>query len=161
MKRTSFKNAPCPIARSLDAVGEWWMLLIVRDVFGGIRRFDELLADLGISRNVLTDRLQAMVASGILEKKQYQEKPVRYEYHLSAKGRELLPVLGILTAWGNRWLPVKSETPVRLIHEKCGHELTLHLECAHCSEAVSTLNVRPENFANNSKIPHSLAGKIT
>jgi len=149
MKRTSFADVSCPVARTLDLIGEWWTLLILRDVFYGVRRFDKLLSSLGISRNVLTDRLHTLVESGILEKQIYQQKPERYEYHLTESGRELLPVLVLLMNWGNRWLATDTKVSVELVHEPCGQAVAPLLVCHHCNKQITTRNVRLHNLEND------------
>lgn len=93
---------PCPIARSLERVGEWWSILILRDAFYGLSRFDEFQKSLGIAPNMLTRRLNALVEEGLLERCQYREKPPRYEYLLTECGRDFRPVLVALLAWGNK-----------------------------------------------------------
>jgi len=104
MKRTSFADMPCPIARALDAVGEWWSLLILREAFTGHRRFDEFQERLGIARNILASRLKALTAAGILEKRPLPEEGMRrVEYRLTDKGRALHPVLLALAEWGNEF----------------------------------------------------------
>src|SRR5215469_13041000 len=102
MRRKSFGNMQCPIARSLERVGEWWSILILRDAFQGLSRFDEFQESLGIAPNMLTRRLKGLVASGLLERRRYQERPARYEYVLTERGRDFRPVLWALLAWGNR-----------------------------------------------------------
>ena len=97
-------EAECAIAQAAAVVGEWWTLLILRDVAGGINRFDELQAELAISRKVLAERLTALVTDGVLEKRLYQERPPRHEYHLTASGRGLIPVLIALQDWGSRYV---------------------------------------------------------
>jgi DNA-binding HxlR family transcriptional regulator len=104
MRRTSFAHMPCPIARALDAVGEWWSLLIIRECFRGVRRFDDFQTRLGIARNILASRLKALVASGILEKRSLPEEGRRRnEYCLTAKGEAMKPILLALGDWGNRF----------------------------------------------------------
>ena len=102
MQRTSFADVPCPIARSLERVGEWWSLLILRDAFGGLTRFDEFKQSLGIAPNMLSRRLAALVDAGLLEKRRYSERPPRDEYVLSDLGRDFRPVLTELAAFGAR-----------------------------------------------------------
>jgi len=104
MERTSFADMECPIARTLEVVGEWWTLVVVRDAFLGVRRFQDFQARLGIAPNTLTRRLEALCAHGILEKRRYEERPPRDEYTLTEKGRDLLPLLLSLATYGNRWL---------------------------------------------------------
>ena len=102
MQRTSFVDMQCPIARSLERVGEWWSILILRDAFLGLTRFDEFQASLGIAPNMLTRRLKGLVESGLLERRRYQERPTRFEYVLTERGRDFRPVLWALLSWGNR-----------------------------------------------------------
>lgn len=102
MQRTSFETMTCPIARSLEHVGEWWNILILRDAFQGATRFDQFEKSLGIAPNMLTRRLKGLVESGLLERRRYSEKPPRDEYVLTPRGRDFRPVLWALLAWGNR-----------------------------------------------------------
>ena len=102
MQHKSFGNLQCPIARSLERVGEWWSILILRDAFMGLRRFDQFQKNLGIAPNMLTRRLNGLVEAGLLERRQYSEKPPRYEYVLTERGRDFRPVLWTLLAWGNK-----------------------------------------------------------
>src|ERR1700754_3737684 len=102
MQRKSFGDMPCPIARSLERVGEWWSILILRDAFHGLTRFDEFQENLGIAPNMLTRRLKALVETGLLERRRYSERPPRDEYLLTQAGRDFRPVLWALLAWGNR-----------------------------------------------------------
>jgi DNA-binding HxlR family transcriptional regulator/peroxiredoxin len=104
MPRQKSFEAECALAQAASVVGEWWTLLILRDVAGGINRFDELQVDLGISRKVLSVRLAALVADGVLERRLYQARPPRYEYHLTSAGRGLVPVLIALQDWGSRFV---------------------------------------------------------
>jgi DNA-binding HxlR family transcriptional regulator len=102
MQRKSFGNMQCPIARSLERVGEWWSILILRDAFFGLTRFDEFQKSLSIAPNMLTRRLNALVEEGLMERRQYCEKPPRFEYHLTERGRDFHPVMLALMAWGNK-----------------------------------------------------------
>ena len=102
MQKTSFGDMPCPIARSLERVGEWWSILILRDALSGTTRFDEFQKSLGIAPNMLTRRLTALVDAGLLEKRLYCERPPRYEYVPTDRGRDFRSVLWALLAWGNR-----------------------------------------------------------
>jgi DNA-binding HxlR family transcriptional regulator len=102
MQRKSFGDMPCPIARSLERVGEWWSILILRDAFAGLTRFDQFQKSLEIAPNILTRRLASLVQSGLLEKRLYSERPPRYEYVPTAVGRDFQPVLMALMAWGNK-----------------------------------------------------------
>jgi DNA-binding HxlR family transcriptional regulator len=102
MRRKSFGNMQCPIARSLERVGEWWSILILRDAAHGLTRFDEFQESLGIAPNILTRRLKALVEAGLLERRRYSERPPRDEYVLTQAGRDFRPVLWALLAWGNK-----------------------------------------------------------
>ena len=115
MLKRDYEGQNCSIARALEVVGERWTLLIVRDAFLGLRRFDEFQESLGIARNVLTDRLNRLVEEGILERARYSERPERHEYRLTAKGRELNIALTGLRQWGDTYL---SEKPPRLLRRK-------------------------------------------
>lgn len=102
MRRKSFQNLQCPIARSLERVGEWWSILILRDAFRGSTRFEQFQKSLDIAPNMLTRRLNALVEAGLLERHRYSERPPREEYRLTERGRDFRPVLWTLLAWGNR-----------------------------------------------------------
>jgi DNA-binding HxlR family transcriptional regulator len=115
MLKRGYEGQNCSIARTLEIVGERWTLLIIRDVFLGLRRFDQLQESLGVARNVLTDRLNRLVEEGILERVQYSQRPLRFEYRLTKKGRELNVALTALRQWGDAHL---SEKPPRLLRRK-------------------------------------------
>jgi len=133
--RTDFSDMECSIARTLGVIGERWSLLIVRDAFYGIRRFDDFRADLGIARNVLTDRLNTLVDQGIFERRQYEQRPPRYEYLLTAKGIDLLPVILAMMRWGDRW-EGDGAPPVTLTHKNCGHRTEPVVVCDHCRDEL-------------------------
>jgi len=119
MQRKSFDKMPCPIARSLERVGEWWSMLIMRDALHGFRRFDEFQKSLGIAPNMLTRRLNALVEAGLLERLRYSEHPPRDEYVPTARGRDFRPVLIALMAWGNRHFAPEGAS-VQLIDTQSG-----------------------------------------
>ena len=102
MRRKSFGDMQCPIARSLERVGEWWSMLILRDASLGLTRFDEFQESLGIAPNILARRLKNLVEAGLLERRRYSERPPRYEYVLTQAGRDFRPVLWAFVAWGNK-----------------------------------------------------------
>jgi len=131
----------CSIASTLAVVGDRWTLLILRDVFRGLHRFSDLQADLGIARNLLTDRLGRLVDEGVLEKVPYQERPRRCEYRLTAKGADLSPALVTLMAWGDRWY-AESGPPVELYHDRCGTALERRPRCPACAELVGPGHIR-------------------
>ena len=112
MKHKGFEEMRCPIARSLERVGEWWSILILRDAFKGMTRFDQFQKSLGIAPNMLTRRLGTLVDSGLLERRLYSEKPPRYEYILTDRGRDFRPVLWALVAWGNKHFQPEEQTMI-------------------------------------------------
>lgn len=132
----------CSVARTLDVIGDKWSLLILRDAFYGVRRFDDFQEDLGIARNVLTDRLQKLVATGVFERRPYEERPPRYEYRLTDKGRALLPVLLAMIAWGDRWANDSDIPPVTLTHTKCDHVTHAVVCCDACGGELTLRDVR-------------------
>ncbi len=119
MLKRDYPSQYCPVASTLEVVGERWTLLIIRDVFLGIRRFDDIQRDLGVARNVLQARLERLVDEGILVKRPYQERPLRCEYRLTEKGADLWPVLVALLQWGDRHA-LEGERPTILQHRGCG-----------------------------------------
>lgn len=143
MKRTQFADQPCGVARAMDIVGELWAFMIIRDVFLGVRRFEGLRANLQISRKVLTERLELLVERGILERRQYQERPARHEYRLTPMGVDLFPVLIALSRWGNRWLAGAAGAPIEFVHRKCGHVTHARVVCDGCGEDLGAHNVQP------------------
>ena len=112
MQRKTFGNLQCPIARSLERVGEWWSILILRDAFHGLTRFDQFQKNLDIAPNMLTRRLHALVTSGLLERRRYSERPPRDEYVLTERGRDFRPVLWALLSWGNKHFAPEGKSVV-------------------------------------------------
>jgi DNA-binding HxlR family transcriptional regulator len=141
MQRKSFAAMNCSIAQCLEIVGEWWTLLVLRDVFLGYSRFDEFESRLGIARNVLTQRLERLVEAGVLERVPYQERPVRYDYLLTEKGRDLWQVVTAMRQWGDRWAAPEG-APVELVHDGCGEIVNAVPACSHCGEELTTRNIR-------------------
>jgi DNA-binding HxlR family transcriptional regulator len=119
MQRKSFGEMQCPIARSLERVGEWWSILVLRDALHGLTRFDEFQKSLGIAPNMLTRRLNALVLAGLLERRRYSEHPPRDEYRLTERGRDFRPVVLSLLAWGNRHFAPEGAS-VMLINRETG-----------------------------------------
>ena len=140
MQRTNFHDMACSIARTLDVIGEPWSPLILRDVWAGIAKFDEIQADLGISRKVLTERLNHLVDHGVLDRRPYDRRP-RYEYVLTQKGTELLDMLMAMANWGDHWLAGEAGPPVLYRHHTCGEIGRVDLRCSHCGEPMHGGNV--------------------
>lgn len=133
----------CSIERALAVVGDRWTLLILRDIFQGRDRFGAIRSSLGISRNVLSARLDQLVGHGLIEKVPYQDRPVRYRYPLTERGASLYPVLLALLGWGDRWLtPAGRPPPLTLVHRACGARVPAELCCPDCGEALHPGNVR-------------------
>ncbi len=141
MRRTSFEDVNCSVAQALEVVGEWWSLLIIRDVFLGVTRFDDLRDRLGISRNVLADRLDHLMAHGVLERVPYQEHPVRYDYRLTEKGIDLWAAMSALRQWGDKWAAPHGP-PVELVHKGCGQHIEVVPTCSNCGEVLGARDVR-------------------
>lgn len=142
MRKASFADMHCSVAQSLEVLGEWWTLLILRDAFLGVRRFDDFVERLGISRNVLTTRLDTLVAAGVLERRPYDEGRGRYDYLLTEKGRALWPVLTALRQWGDEWIYGPGNEPLQIEHRSCGGTTTALMTCSCCGEVLDARSVR-------------------
>lgn len=141
MRKASFADMHCSIAQTLEIVGEWWTLLILRDAFLGIHRFDDFVERLGISRNILTNRLDTLVSAGILERHPYDEARGRHDYLLTDKGLALWPVMTALRQWGDEWIYGSGNEPLVVEHRGCG-ATTAHMICDACGEALDARSVR-------------------
>jgi len=137
VRGVSLGSLNCPVARTLDVVGERWTLLILRDAFNGVRRYEDFAARLPIARNVLARRLQKLVAHGILSRVPYQDHPPRYEYRLTPAGMELYPVIVALVQWGNRYRMGATAPTIEVRHKACGHQAEAVVVCSHCGERLS------------------------
>lgn len=135
-------TAPSTIEQVVALVGDRWSILVVRDVFRGVRRFDDLRADLGVSRAVLSDRLKRLVAAGVLERRRYQDHPPRDEYALTPMGLELSPMLVALLRWGDRWLGADRDPTAVLVHAPCGTEFEQAFWCNRCRTTFGPSAVR-------------------
>jgi DNA-binding HxlR family transcriptional regulator len=144
MRHRSLQHANCSIARTVSILGERWTLVILRQAFLGARRFEDYQRGLGIARNMLADRLRTLVDEEILERRPYSEHPPRFEYRLTAKGRDLYPILVTLMQWGDRYGGHEEGAPMVLVHETCGHVADPALTCSHCGEPLDPREVRPE-----------------
>ena len=141
MLGNDYEGQTCSIAATLEVVGERWSLLIVRDVLLGLRRFDQLQADLGVARNVLQTRLQRLVEAGVLEKRLYQERPQRYEYFLTEKGLDLWPTIVAMLQWGDKYA-APNGPPVILEHRDCGGAVDEHRICELCGARLTARDVQ-------------------
>lgn len=141
MQRTRFGDMACSIARTLDVVGEPWSPLILRNVYVGITRFEQLQQSLGISRKVLTERLKWLAENGVLERREYSSRPPRHEYTLTAKGLELCDLLLVMVRWGDRWTAGEAGPPVLYRHHACGEISHVELHCSVCDRPMRATDI--------------------
>jgi DNA-binding HxlR family transcriptional regulator len=132
----------CSVAAALEVIGEKWSLLVVRELAYGVHRFDEIASNTGAPRDILTSRLRRLEAAGVVERRQYQERPARFGYHLTRAGHELRPVLLSLAQWGDRWA---VEAPATIFTHACGHDLELVHTCRACGGEVTGFDLRARN----------------
>jgi DNA-binding HxlR family transcriptional regulator len=144
MPRANLSAVSCSIARSIDLIGDAWTLLILRDVFAGITRFDALARDLGVSRKVLAARLDELVGHGLLRTEPYSERPPRHDYVPTEKGADLYPVVLALLAWGDRWTARPEGPPALIRHDSCGAHATPVVTCSHCSAPLTLADTTAE-----------------
>jgi DNA-binding HxlR family transcriptional regulator len=147
MRWNELASENCSLARALAVVGDRWTLLILRDAFLKVRRFDDFQSRLGIARRVLTERLAGLVADGVLEKLAYQDRPARYEYRLTKKGLDLYPVILSLVHWGDAHYAGEQGPPILHRHQSCGHDFRSILTCSECGERVEARSVEARTAA--------------
>ncbi|MCL4147493.1 UNVERIFIED_CONTAM: hypothetical protein GTU68_040375 [Idotea baltica] len=145
----------CSIAQTLELIGEWWTLLILRDAFFGVTRFDLFHQRLGIARNVLTTRLNGLVEAGLMERRTYDESRGRTDYLLTEKGLALWPVIVSLRQWGDEWLFEEENRPVDVIHQSCGANTGFDMTCRSCGDTVGPqdLAIGPGPGAQGDELP--------
>jgi DNA-binding HxlR family transcriptional regulator len=136
MHKADLSALPCSLARTLNVVGEWWTLLVLRDVCFGWTRFEQIHEHLGIARNILTSRLDGLVENGMVHRVRYQERPERYEYRPTPMALDFVPVLLAMGAWGDRWASPEGP-PVLFVHEACGHDTTATVVCSACGAPLA------------------------
>lgn len=141
MRWAELSEQNCSVARSLSVIGDRWTPLIIRQCFLGTRRFGDFLKALGISRPLLKERLDKLVEEDVLRRVQYEERPPRFEYRLTEKGRDLYPVVTALLAWGDRWMSDESGPPLLLEHRPCGHTMLPVQVCPHCGDRIDPRDV--------------------
>lgn len=137
MKWNDLQTEACPVARGLSVIGDRWTMLVLRDCFLGVRRFEQMQERLGITRHVLTDRLRTLEAAGVLRREPYQERPVRHEYRLTDRGKALYPVLVSLIEWANAHVPAPGEPSVTLVSRKTGEPIAPVLVDANTGETIT------------------------
>jgi DNA-binding HxlR family transcriptional regulator len=143
MKWQEIGGVRCSVARTLSVVGDRWTLLILRDAFLGVRRFDDFQKSLGLTRHRLADRLKKLVEHEILERRRYQERPERHEYRLTEKGIDLYPILIAIAGWGDRWMAGDEGPPLVYRHRGCGRLARPALHCPECGETVGARDITP------------------
>jgi DNA-binding HxlR family transcriptional regulator len=131
----------CSIARTMDVIGEPWSPLILRNIYIGITRFEQLQQTLGISRKVLAERLRWLVERGVLERREYSARPARYEYTLTTMGTDLCDLLLVMVRWGDRWLAGEAGPPTLYRHHACGQISHVELHCSVCGEPMRATDV--------------------
>jgi DNA-binding HxlR family transcriptional regulator len=160
VERKSFSDMHCSVAQCLEVIGEWWSMLILRDAFLGVTRFDQFQARLGISRNILNQRLARLVEAGVLVRVPYSDHPPRHDYRLTDKGRDLWPVLTAMRQWGDQYA-APDGPPLEVIHKGCGRRSEAVLTCSSCGERIGPRDVRaaPGPGAVESLVPQRVAGE--
>jgi DNA-binding HxlR family transcriptional regulator len=153
VRRTRFDDWDCSIARTVDMLGDWWTPLVLRQAFLGARRFDEFQEALGIPRNVLTERLRTLVDLGVLAKRQYSERPPRYEYRLTDKGIDLFGVIVSMMTWGDRWLDWPDGPPIRLVDRETGETVEPVLVDRRTGEPIDPRRTRPVSAREDPAAP--------
>ena len=133
----TFSDFACSVARTVDVVGEWWTLLVLRDLFAGMSRYDEIQRDLGIASNILAARLKTRRQAGLVDRTPDPEDARRWCYALTDKGRELYPVLLAVMAWGDKWLAAPGKQPVLVMHKACGQVTAAVPSCSVCRQPLA------------------------
>lgn len=141
MKWNEHTDKLCPIAQTLGVIGEYWSLLILRNSFMGVKRFDEFQEQLGMTRHVLAGRLKTLVEHGVLKKVPYGENAGRFEYRLTEKGLDLYPVMMTMASWGNKWLFEEGQEPIVHIHNTCDKPTKPIINCSECGDPLYTKEV--------------------
>jgi DNA-binding HxlR family transcriptional regulator len=142
MRRASFEDMNCSVAQSLEIIGEWWTLLILRDALLGVTRFEEFHDRLGIARNILSARLDTLVEAGVMDRRVYDESRDRADYVLTKKGRALWPVLTAIREWGDTWVVGKGSAAVTMVHTTCGARTHAVMACEACGEPLRGREIR-------------------
>lgn len=148
-RRSDLANTYCPVGRAAELVGDRAVLLILRDMFFGVKRFEEFQANTGLGPQILSARLKAMEQAGVIERQLYSERPTRHEYRLTAKGKDLFDVLYAMRNWAERWAydPAEASPAMRYIHRDCGTDVGLATTCPGCGEALGYGSLKGEMSA--------------
>jgi len=141
MKWEQLSEQPCSVARALSVIGDRWTLMVLRDCFLGVRRFEVFQERLGISRSIIAERLKLLVDEGVLRRETYQDRPARHEYRLTQKGLDLYPVIISIVRWGDVHYAGEAGPPLMHRHKACGHDFAPVLTCSECGEAIGARDV--------------------
>ncbi len=141
MSRADLSDMTCQVARAIEIVGDPWTLMILREMFLGSRRFDQLQRQTGASPHILSLRLKRLEDEGIVRREIYSAHPPRHCYKLTDKGIDLWPVIVALKSWGERWLEMEGKAPITLTHEACGYKTDPHLVCSACDQPIDPRSV--------------------
>lgn len=144
MRTSQLVNMTCTIARSVDAIGDPWTIMIIKELLLGQRRFDDIETYTGVSPHLLSVRMRKLEKQGIVERRAYQQHPTRYEYRLTEKGIDLWPILIALKDWSARWGKWPEGEPLRIRHKGCDHVTSLKVVCSHCDEPINARDVKQE-----------------
>ncbi|MBP8006832.1 MAG: helix-turn-helix transcriptional regulator [Acinetobacter sp.] len=142
MKWDEIGDQPCSVARTLSVLGDRWTMLILRNAFMGVRRFDDFQRSLGLTRHVLSERLKRLVQHGILAKVPYVERQERFEYQLTEKGLDLYPIMLSMIQWADKWMDMGLGKPIEFTHKLCGKKMIPKIVCSECDEPIQVKDVR-------------------
>lgn len=142
MKWDEIGDQPCSVARTLSVLGDRWTMLILRNAFMGVRRFDDFQRSLGLTRHVLSERLKRLVEHGILAKVPYVERQERFEYQLTEKGLDLYPIMLSMIQWADKWMDMGLGKPIEFTHKRCGKKMIPKIVCSECDEPIQVKDVR-------------------
>ncbi|MHA3982208.1 winged helix-turn-helix transcriptional regulator [Acinetobacter venetianus] len=142
MKWEEIGDQPCSVARTLSVLGDRWTMLILRNAFMGVRRFDDFQRSLGLTRHVLSERLKRLVEHEILVKVPYVQRQERFEYQLSEKGLDLYPIILAMVQWADKWMDLGMGKPLEFTHKSCGKKINPKVVCSECNDAIHVQDVR-------------------
>jgi DNA-binding HxlR family transcriptional regulator len=144
MRSSQLAKMTCTIARSVDVIGDRWTIMIMKELFLGQRRFDDIQTYTGISPHLLSVRMKKLERDGVVQRRAYQQRPARYEYRLTEKGIDLWPILVAFKDWSARWCRWPTGEPLAIRHKGCGHVTGLKVVCSHCDEPINARDVKQE-----------------
>ncbi|MEQ8748093.1 helix-turn-helix domain-containing protein [Pyruvatibacter sp.] len=160
MKWDDLPNEQCSMARTSVVLGDRWTLVILSDIFLGVRRFEDFQKRLGISRTTLANRLRLLEQHGVLTQRQYEERPPRFEYRLTPKGMGLYPAVVALLDWGDEHYSDAAGPPILRRHTTCGHDFAGMLHCSHCHEPVTPHDVEARKRTADNRFAEVRRGPV-